>query len=112
MGELYDTGPYPALFPGEDAVGGQVWIFDPSDMASVIQELDQVEEYRPGHEATNLYNRHVVECTDDQSRIIRAFTYIYARADERATFTRLWPTNSTYSEGERRLVIWPLGADW
>ncbi len=46
-GELYDTGPYPAMFPGTDLVGGQVWLFDSADIPAVIAELDEVEEYRP-----------------------------------------------------------------
>ncbi len=109
LGELYDTGPYPALFPGTDCVGGQVWIFAASDMDAVLRELDEVEEYRPGHEATNLYNRVTIECTDEYSHIIHAHTYLYGRAHEQALFKRMQPS---YSWAERRLALWPEGADW
>ncbi len=36
LGALYDTGPYPALFAGEDMVAGQVWIFDADDMQQLL----------------------------------------------------------------------------
>ncbi len=109
LGALYDTGPYPALFAGEDMVAGQVWIFDADDMQQVIADLDIVEEYRPGHEATNLYNRRVIDCFDQSDNAISAFTYIYGRDNERGLFRRLSPA---YSWGERRLALWPAGADW
>lgn len=109
LGELYDTGPYPALFPGSDKVGGQVWIFDPVDLPAVLAELDDVEEYRPGHEATNLYNRHVVECFDQESNGWSAYTYLYGREHERGTFRRMVPD---YSWEALRLALWPAGADW
>ena len=108
-GELYDTGPYPAMFAGKDLVGGQAWLFDPSDMPAVLAELDDVEEYRPGHEATNLYNRQVIDCFDDQEQCLRAYTYIYGRDIERGTFRRLLPS---YSWADRRLALWPDGVDW
>lgn len=107
--ELYDTGPYPAMFAGSDPVGGQVWIFDPEDMPAVITELDDVEEYRPGHESTNLYNRQVIECVDEQSQTLQAFTYIYGREYERGLFRRVVPS---YSWGGRSLALWPEGVDW
>lgn len=108
-GELYDTGPYPALFAGQDMVGGQVWIFDVDDLPAVVKDLDEVEEYRPGHEATNLYNRQIIDCFDKDSQTIRAYTYIYGRENERAVFKRMLPS---YSWGARRLAVWPAGADW
>ncbi len=108
-GELYDTGPYPALFAGQDMVGGQVWIFGAEDMPIVLAELDEVEEYRPGHEATNLYNRVAIECYDQDSQTIHAYTYLYARQYERNLFQRVQPD---YSWATRRLAVWPVGADW
>ena len=86
-----------------------MWIFAAEDMATVVAELDDVEEYRPGQEATNLYNRRVIECVDDQSRSLRAFTYIYGREFERGSFTRVEPS---YSWEARRLALWPEGVDW
>lgn len=109
LGELYDTGPYPALFAGSDSVGGQVWLFDPVDMAPVLDQLDEVEEYRPGHEATNLYNRHIVECFDRDGQSFQAYTYIYARENERGLFQRMLPS---YSWAGQRLALWPAGTDW
>lgn len=108
-GELYDTGPYPALFPGDDMVAGQAWLFDPADLPAVLEQLDAIEEYRPGHEATNLYNRQVIECFDRNGDSLKSYTYIYARENERGLFTRI---EAGYSWGERRLALWPVGADW
>lgn len=109
LGELYDTGPYPALFAGRDRVGGELWAFAEEAIARVLEELDQVEEYEPGKEATNLYNRVIVECTDQSGRVHRAYTYLYGRLDERRHFERVEPT---YRWEDRCLAVWPAGSDW
>lgn len=109
LGELYDTGPFPALFPGEDRVAGELWNFPSDAIARVLNALDVIEEYRPGHEVTNLYNRQVVECTDQFARVHRAYTYIYARADQKREFKRVPPNHSWNG---RSYAVWPASADW
>ena len=109
LGELYDTGPYPALFAGTDQIAGELWTFSSQTIASVLRALDLVEEYEPGREATNLYNRVRVECTDQTGRIHRAYTYLYGRHHERSSFERIEPN---YRWEERCFAVWPVGADW
>lgn len=108
-GELYDTGPYPALFAGSDSVAGELWIFSGQTIARVLKALDQVEEYEPGRETTNLYNRVVVECIDQAGNVHHAYTYLYARADERKRFQRV---EANYQFEERSFAVWPAEADW
>ncbi len=109
QGELYDTGPYPALFEGHDLVAGELWTFDADSLTQVLIELDIVEEYRPGAEATNLYNRVIVPCIDQSGARARAYTYLYGRLDERRFFERVVPN---YSWDQRFFAVWPPGADW
>lgn len=109
LGELYDTGPYPALFPGSDRVAGELWTFSVTAIETVLAELDEVEEYATGCEATNLYNREVVQCTDEQGRIRLAYTYIYARSDEKRGLLRVMPR--VMSDGQTS-AVWPAAAAW
>lgn len=108
-GELYDTGPYPALFAGGDSVAGELWFFSSQAIARVLKVLDRVEEYEPGCEATNLYNRVPVECIDRAGNVYRAYTYLYGRAEERKNFQRV---EAGYLWGDRCFAVWPVGGDW
>jgi gamma-glutamylcyclotransferase (GGCT)/AIG2-like uncharacterized protein YtfP len=108
-GELYDTGPYPALFPGKDRVAGELWTFPGAAMPTVLAELDLVEEYTPGDEATNLYNRCEITCFDQAGNDVRAYTYLYGRQLEKQFFSRVQPD---YSWGDLRLALWPPETDW
>ena len=109
LGELYDTGPYPALFSGNDYVAGEVWTFDGDVFDEVLRTLDAIEEYRPGHEAVNLYNRVQIECTDQAGRSYRAHTYIYGRTLEKGAFRRVLPS---YVFTGRAFAVWPVEAGW
>ena len=109
FGELYDTGPYPALFPGHDLVAGEIWRFPCNEIDGVLRELDEIEEYRPGREATNLYNRRVIECTDHSGAVHRAHGYLYARSAEKNFFKRV---TANYLYGDHVFAIWPAGSPW
>ena len=109
LGELFDTGPYPALFPGREYVAGEVWTFEPTAFAEVLRVLDEVEEYRPGHTATNLYNRVLIPCMDQAGFPLRAHTYIYGRTADKPTLRHVQPA---YFFAGRAFAVWPVGADW
>lgn len=109
LGQLYDTGPFPALFAGSDHVAGELWTFSRETIDSVLRALDIVEEYVPGQEATNLYNRVLVECTDQAGRVHVAYTYLYGRTDDRKHFQRI---TEHYRWADRCLAVWPAGCDW
>lgn len=109
LGELYDTGPYPALFSGQDSVAGELWIFDAEAMPRVLQVLDRIEEYQPGAEATNLYNRVIETCWLTTGQAMAAYCYRYAQSQHRSQFQRVEPHHVW--EG-RRLAFWPVGGRW
>lgn len=109
FGELYDTGPYPALFAGRDKIAGELWTFDTETIASVLEALDEVEEYQPGQEATNLYNRVIVQCADRSGSVHQAYTYFYGRMDERKHFGRIEPS---YRWEDGCFALWPAGCEW
>jgi gamma-glutamylcyclotransferase (GGCT)/AIG2-like uncharacterized protein YtfP len=88
LGELYDAGSYPALFPGTEKVLGEIWSFPQSDFDAIVKVLDDVEEYRPG-DPYNLYNRELIDCETLTGRRTVAYTYLYARKHDLPTFTRI-----------------------
>jgi gamma-glutamylcyclotransferase (GGCT)/AIG2-like uncharacterized protein YtfP len=77
-GALYDLGPYPALVPGNDTVGGELWHIAPADMAVTLAALDHVEGYagRPD----DLYRRVIVECQTASAKV-PAWTYRLAQTE-------------------------------
>ncbi len=102
LGTLFDTGPYPALRPGDDPVLGEVWSFNPDDFAAVASEIDEVEDYQEGR-SNNLYTRQLVPCQTLNGHTLTAFTYIYAQMNALPTFTRLTPE---YTIGDKCFSGW------
>lgn len=106
---LYDIGPYPAIAAGHDWVAGELWKFLPSDMPCVLSALDEVEEFFESTPEKSLYRREAIESeTADGERCI-AYCYVYARLHELSGFRRLPPVHVF---ADRRLAVWPEGADW
>lgn len=87
-GALYDLGPYPALVPGEDTVGGELWHIAAEDIGVTLAALDRVEDYadRPD----DLYRRVIVECQTATGRV-PAWTYQLARTDLVRSARRIAP---------------------
>ena len=75
-GCLYDLGPYPALVSGELPVCGELWQFDPADMAATLAVLDRIEGY--AGTIVDLYVREEVDCQTADGSTHRAYTYFYA----------------------------------
>ena len=90
-------------------MAGELWTFDEHLLSKVLRELDEVEEYRPGHEDTNLYDRQAIDCTDQEGANRRAYTYFYARHEQKRFFKRVPPR---YVWAGRAYAIWPDDADW
>lgn len=107
--ELYDTGPYPAIGVGHDLVAGELWMFLPSEIASVLSALDEVEGYRENAPDSNLYLREAIQCVTVHGERADAYAYVYARTHEFSGFRRLLPVHDFAG---RRLAVWPEGADW
>jgi gamma-glutamylcyclotransferase (GGCT)/AIG2-like uncharacterized protein YtfP len=106
-GELYDTGPYPALRPGNDPVLGEVWSYPAHDLAIVTRVLDEIEEYCEGR-IGNLYTRETIECQTFDGRQFIAQTYVYAQTIDRPTFQRRLPTVDV---GGQRFAYWTKRVD-
>lgn len=76
-GVLFDLGYYPALLPGDGLVSGELWCFDPTDLAATLKVLDAIE----GHAGTpdDLYVRRQIECRTDNGVTYCAYAYFYNR---------------------------------
>lgn len=109
FGELYDTGPYPALIPGTDQVGGELWFYATEDTPDVFDVLDKIEDYSPQRPSGNLYDRRVVECHVENGDVVKAYAYHYAKLEELPRFRKVQPH---YLRGNLRLAVWPDGSDW
>ena len=93
FGELYDTGPFPALVAGSDRVAGELWSYEPSAITTVLKALDVIEgTNQPG--CVNEYDRVLVDVfgTDEEHGPVRAYTYYYAQQQWLRSFRRLQPS--------------------
>ena len=103
LGELYDTGPFPAMVHGEDRVLGEVWMYEADQIARVLQVLDEIEvTNQPGCE--NEYDREVVNVNLRDGRQLSAQTYIYAQRWQLSSFRRVLPKSI---EGIGPFAAWP-----
>ncbi len=102
-GSLYDTGPYPALFRGDDWVLGELWTFPQSSFETIANVLDAIEEYDPNG-SDNLYVRAIVPCwTMDGSEVL-ASLYLYARTSDRPIFKKL---PASVEANGKQVSCWP-----
>jgi gamma-glutamylcyclotransferase (GGCT)/AIG2-like uncharacterized protein YtfP len=95
-GELYDTGPYPAMFRGTDRVLGELWSFPSIDADIVFEVLDQIEGTNQGT-TRNEYDRELVdvfllETPVEPHEALLANVYIFARPELIPTFKRVKPS--------------------
>jgi len=103
LGALIDLGPYPALLAGKERVLGELWSFDPQDIAIVFEQLDRVEgTNQPG--LPNEYDRVRVVATGQTFGEVGASTYRYANLQQAAQYTAL--AASHVIDG-RAYVKWP-----
>ena len=73
---LFDLGIYPAAVPDTDSrVCGEV--YEMIDQRAVLDELDELEGYRPGDPATSLYTRELTPVTLDNGVTVDAWAYFY-----------------------------------
>ena len=108
LGRLYDTGPYPALLPGNDAVAGQVWGIQEVDMPLTLQVLDEIEgTNQPG--MRNDYDREKITVHLQDGGCLEAERYVFARRELVRNFTYLEPE---LEFAGRQLSIWPKGSAW
>ena len=85
-GRLYQMGAYPALKPGDGAVGGAVrgelfelpWLFD-------FTTLDRYEDYHPAKPKACRYVRRRIRLVEPA---VMAWVYVYAWPVDRSTLIR------------------------
>ena len=104
-GILYDLKKYPALVEGSDLVVGELWRFAAEDVPVTLTTLDEVEGY--AGLADDEYRRVKMVCQTANGEI-RAWTYLYARADQLTEERRVrpdaggvcrWPPDNTVERG-------------
>lgn len=73
---LFDLGIYPAAVPASDTrVWGEVHRMIDSD--AVLNELDEIEGFRPSEPDASLYMRVEAPVTFDDGRVANAWVYFY-----------------------------------
>lgn len=103
LGSLFDLGPYPALLAGSDRVLGELWSFEPSQMAAVLEVLDRIEgTNQPG--LPNEYDRLQVQVTSWAGGKLEASTY---RCADQAIADRLEPLVANCFIEDEPYVQWP-----
>jgi gamma-glutamylcyclotransferase (GGCT)/AIG2-like uncharacterized protein YtfP len=75
-GALYDLGPYPALVDGVGRVAVEVYRLRDD---SLLELLDQLEDYRPLDEAASEYLRRRVGVAVSDSGTLDAWVYLFNR---------------------------------
>ena len=95
-GRLFGRADYPALIPGNDAVAGELWTFEPAKIKCVVAALDELEGTTTNSER-DLYHRVIVDVhlnigsRDEHSAAVLAFTYFYNGSPEERGFRRVLP---------------------
>ena len=108
LGELYDTGPYPALIPGSDMIAGEIWSYPEHQEATVLQRLDQIEGTNQAG-FSNEYDRELVQVELLSGEQLPASTYFYARRQAIVQFARVYPSRRWRG---KTVAIWPADAQW
>jgi gamma-glutamylcyclotransferase (GGCT)/AIG2-like uncharacterized protein YtfP len=74
---LFDLGIYPAAIPSDD--DSKVWgeVYQISELATVLEVLDEIEGYRPNEPDRSLYMRVRADVSLEDGRVIDAWTYFY-----------------------------------
>lgn len=109
LGELFDTGPYPALLLGSDCVAGELWSYRTADISHVQDALDIVEgTNQPG--VPNQYDRVPITAYLLDGTPVLAEVYVYAMREDIPTFVRIPPWLIWQQE---QYAAWPAGrARW
>jgi gamma-glutamylcyclotransferase (GGCT)/AIG2-like uncharacterized protein YtfP len=75
---LFDLGMYPAAVPADHdnaRVRGEVYRM--TNVAAVLQVLDEIEGYRSTEPETSLYTRRLTPVTLDNGHTVSAWAYFY-----------------------------------
>jgi gamma-glutamylcyclotransferase (GGCT)/AIG2-like uncharacterized protein YtfP len=72
---IYSLSTYPVIVEGESVVHGDLMTIHPRSYSRVLEDLDQLEGYRPGDESC--FYRRVVRCVKTASgHEVRAWLYL------------------------------------
>jgi len=77
-GSIFSLGPYPTIkLDGKGLVIGEVHTFPDKMVDQVMSMLDSIEGYNSANPTKGLYNRHQVEATLPDGKVITAWAYEY-----------------------------------
>ncbi len=75
---LFSLGPYPTVKLDEDGITvGEVHTFKSEDFEDVQRVIDMIEGYKAKAPKEGLYNRHKVEATLEDGKVVTAWVYEY-----------------------------------
>ena len=76
--KLFDLGPYPALAYGDDWIQGELWSFQPEQIPTTLQVIDDVEGYSQSP-MDDLYDRQIIDAVLENGEKHPAFCYFFLR---------------------------------
>jgi len=78
VGSIFSLGPYPTIkLDGKGLVIGEVHTFPEDHLEGIRSAMDAVEGYNSSHPDKGLYNRHKVEATLSDGKVVTAWAYEY-----------------------------------
>ena len=108
LGELYDTGPYPALIEGQDCIRGELWSYNHEAMERIRSVLDEIEGTNQVA-SVNEYDRVPITTYLVNGESLMAEAYFYAMRQNLPNFLRIKPQVHWQ---DKRLAVWPAGSTW
>lgn len=77
-GSIFSLGRYPTVkLGGEGLVIGEIHTFAEKHVEDVRRTMDSIEGYSASHPDQGLYNRHKVEATLKDGKVVTAWVYEY-----------------------------------
>ena len=78
VGSIFSLGPYPTIkLDGEGLVIGEVHTFPEKHVEDIRHTMDSIEGYNRTFPDKGLYNRHQVEATLSNGKVVTAWAYEY-----------------------------------
>lgn len=77
-GGIYNLGWFPTIkLADEGTVQGEVHTFPKEKIKDILSIMDRIEGYNPRDPKSGLYNRHIVDATLPNGKVVKAWAYEY-----------------------------------
>lgn len=77
-GGIYNLGWFPTIkLADKGTVQGEVHTFPKEEIAKILNIMDSIEGYNASDPKRGLYNRHIVDATLPNGKIVKAWAYEY-----------------------------------